>query len=79
MWEGGPRKREGGGSRWGWVGDADVGARVDILVLYHENDRGYGQHRTSRAGDDVTRAADQMAISYGLSVDIDSLLSKRHA
>lgn len=32
--EGGPRKREGGGARWGWVvlgAAAEDGERVDIL------------------------------------------------
>ena len=32
--EGGPRKREGGGARWGWAEPgvaAEVGDRVDIL------------------------------------------------
>lgn len=29
--DGGPRKREGGGGRWGWGVAADKGSRVDIV------------------------------------------------
>ena len=31
--EGGPRKRNGGGGRWGWGLAADEGERVDIVDL----------------------------------------------
>lgn len=32
--DGGPRKREGGGGRWGWVLAAEEGERVDIVEFY---------------------------------------------
>lgn len=36
--DGGPRKREGGGGRWGWELAAEEGERVDIVEPYGNDD-----------------------------------------
>lgn len=36
--DGGPRKREGGGGRWGWGVAAEEGERVDIVESYVDDD-----------------------------------------